>query len=76
MHDSSILLAFSGGLDTSFCIPWLKENYNKDVITATIDTGDLNDDARNALKEKSMALGAKDHILIDARNDLMTPLNI
>lgn len=69
MHDSSILLAFSGGLDTSFCVPWLKENYNKDIITATIDTGGLDDDARNALKEKSMALGAKDHILIDARNN-------
>ena len=28
-----ILLAFSGGLDTSFCVPWLKETYGRPVIT-------------------------------------------
>ena len=31
---SPIILAFSGGLDTSFCVPWLKEQYNREVITA------------------------------------------
>ena len=36
---SPIILAFSGGLDTSFCVPWLKENYERDVITVCVDTG-------------------------------------
>ena len=38
---SPIILAFSGGLDTSFCVPWLKENYNREVITACVDTGGI-----------------------------------
>ena len=36
-----ILLAFSGGLDTSFCVPWLKETYGRPVITVTVDTGGI-----------------------------------
>ena len=42
---SPIILAFSGGLDTSFCVPWLKENYGRDVITACVDTGGIDADA-------------------------------
>jgi argininosuccinate synthase len=37
--DSPILLAFSGGLDTSFCVPWLAETYGRPVVTLTVDTG-------------------------------------
>ncbi|MDI6884427.1 MAG: argininosuccinate synthase, partial [Hadesarchaea archaeon] len=36
-----VVLAFSGGLDTSFCTLYLKEEKKFDVITATIDTGGL-----------------------------------
>ena len=36
-----ILLAFSGGLDTSFCVPWLKDTYGRPVITVTVDTGGI-----------------------------------
>ena len=38
MSDKNIVLAFSGGLDTSFCVPWLKEQ-GYQVITAFVDTG-------------------------------------
>ncbi len=62
-----IVLAFSGGLDTSYCVPWLKEQYSTDVITVTVDTGGLDDDARRELERKSNALGAKKHILVDGR---------
>jgi argininosuccinate synthase len=62
-----IVLAFSGGLDTSFCIPWLKEHHGADVITVTVDTGGLDDAARRGLEERSKRLGAKDHVLVDAR---------
>lgn len=34
-----IVLAFSGGLDTSFCIPWLAESLGRPVMTVTVDTG-------------------------------------
>ena len=48
-----IVLAFSGGLDTSFCIPWLAETLGRPVVTVTVDTGGLDaaaaEDARPAL---------------------------
>ncbi len=64
---SPIILAFSGGLDTSFCVPWLKENYGRDVITATVDTGGIDADAAKALEERALALGAVEHVLIDCK---------
>jgi argininosuccinate synthase len=66
---SPIILAFSGGLDTSFCVPWLKENYGRDVITACIDTGGIDADAAVALEQRSRALGAIEHLLIDAKQE-------
>lgn len=62
-----IVLAFSGGLDTSFCIPWLKETYQRPVITATVDTGGIDAEAAHKLEERSLGLGASEHIIVDAR---------
>jgi argininosuccinate synthase len=66
---SPIILAFSGGLDTSFCVPWLKENYGRDVVTACVDTGGIDADAAKRLEERSKALGAVEHVLIDAKQE-------
>ena len=66
---SAIILAFSGGLDTSFCVPWLKETYGREVVTATVDTGGIDASAARDLEERSKALGASEHVLIDARQD-------
>ena len=66
---SPIILAFSGGLDTSFCVPWLRETYGRDVITATVDTGGIDAEAATALEERAMALGAIEHVLIDCKQD-------
>jgi argininosuccinate synthase len=63
-----ILLAFSGGLDTSFCIPWLKDTYQRPVITVTVDTGGIDAAAGQSLVERSAKLGAIEHHLIDARD--------
>ncbi len=46
-----VLLAFSGGLDTSCCVPWLKEQTGREVVTVTIDTGGIDDEAATALAE-------------------------
>jgi argininosuccinate synthase len=62
-----ILLAFSGGLDTSFCVPWLEETYGRPVITVTVDTGGIDAAAAAALAERSARLGAVRHRLVDAR---------
>ena len=65
--DAPVILAFSGGLDTSFCVPWLKETYRRDVITATINTGGIDDERAAVLRQRALALGAVEHILIDGR---------
>jgi argininosuccinate synthase len=66
--DEPILLAFSGGLDTSFCVPWLKDTYRRPVITVCVDTGGIDAAAARSLEERSRALGAIEHHLIDARS--------
>src|ERR1700724_2601021 len=63
-----ILLAFSGGLDTSFCVPWLKDTYQRPVITVTVDTGGIDAQAAKSLAERSAQLGAIEHRLIDAKS--------
>jgi argininosuccinate synthase len=64
-----ILLAYSGGLDTSFLVPWLAESYGRPIITVTVDTGGIDAAAARGLAERSRALGAVEHHQIDARSD-------
>ena len=64
-----IVLAYSGGLDTSFLVPWVAENYGRPIITVTVDTGGLDDAARRTLAERAEALGAVEHHIVDARAD-------
>ena len=40
-NKTPIVLAYSGGLDTSFLVPWLKDNYGRPVITVTVDTSKI-----------------------------------
>ncbi len=62
-----ILLAFSGGLDTSFCVPWLAERYGRPIVTLTVNTGGIDAEAATVLAERSQTLGAVAHHLVDAR---------
>lgn len=62
-----IVLAYSGGLDTSFLVPWLKEEYRRPIITVTVDTGGIDAAAAKTLHERALALGASEHHQIDAR---------
>ena len=64
-----IVLAYSGGLDTSFLVPWLKENYQRPIITVTVDTGGIDAAAAKTLHERALALGAVEHHQVDARAD-------
>src|SRR5215218_6653731 len=64
-----IVLAFSGGLDTSFSIPWLAETLGRPVVTVTVDTGGLDAAAAEDLAQRSRVLGAVDHLRIDAWQD-------
>lgn len=59
-----VVLAYSGGLDTSVLIAMLREKYNAQVIAVTINLGQHEDLA--AIKEKARAIGAVDSLMIDA----------
>lgn len=66
---SPIVLAFSGGLDTSFCVPWLRERYARPIVTVTVDTGGLNATTRRDLARRSHELGAVRHLLREAKGE-------
>ncbi|MEK7698984.1 MAG: argininosuccinate synthase domain-containing protein, partial [Planctomycetota bacterium] len=61
----TVVLAYSGGLDTSVAIKWIPEKYNMDVITVTIDLGAVKN--LDAIREKALKIGAKKAIVIDAK---------
>ena len=66
-----VVLAYSGGLDTSVCIPMMKEEYGFDhVITVTADVGQPADDIRQA-EERAAALGTE-HYTFDAKEEFVT----
>lgn len=60
-----VVLAFSGGLDTSFCVLYLKEQ-GYDVITAVINTGGFSESKLKEIEEKSKELGSINHYTVDA----------
>jgi argininosuccinate synthase len=60
-----VVLAYSGGLDTSVAIPWLKEAYGMDVVTLTADLGDGR--PAEGVKEKALKTGAVGAYVEDAR---------
>jgi argininosuccinate synthase len=59
-----IVLAFSGGLDTSFCVPWLRER-GWSVHTVFVDTGGVDADERARIERRALELGAASHVSID-----------
>jgi argininosuccinate synthase len=69
LRDEPIVVAYSGGLDTSFLVPWIRELYGRPVITVTVDTGGVDAQAARTLEARAYALGAVQHHLIDARAD-------
>jgi argininosuccinate synthase len=64
-----IVLAYSGGLDTSFLVPWIAAHEHRPVITVTVDTGGIDAAAARTLAERARALGAIAHHQVDARAD-------
>ncbi len=67
MSKEKIILAYSGGLDTTVIIPWLKENYDYDVIAVCINLGQ-NDDW-DVIKKRALDTGAIECYVVDAREE-------
>jgi argininosuccinate synthase len=64
MESKDVVLAFSGGLDTSFCIPWLRER-GLDVHTVFADTGGVDAGERDWIERRARELGAATHVTVD-----------
>ena len=74
MANDKIVLAYSGGLDTSVAVPWLKENYGAEVVTLTIDLGMVD---LETIRQRALQVGASKALTVDGRevlvNDFLYP---
>ena len=66
----TVVLAYSGGLDTSVLLKWLQQRYNVYVITVTLDVGQQED--LKAIEEKAKSLGVLKHYSIDGKREFVT----
>lgn len=64
-----VLLAFSGGLDTSFCAMYLDKDKGYEVHTAVANTGGFSDKELKSIEEKAYRLGAKTHVTLDVTQE-------
>ncbi len=67
--NKKMVLAFSGGLDTSFCVKYLKEEKGFEVYTAIANTGGFSGDELKVIEDRAYRLGAKKHVTIDVTNE-------
>ena len=64
-----VVLAYSGGLDTSYCVKYLSEEMGLEVYTALANTGGFSEAELKAVEEKAYALGAKKHVNLDVTGE-------
>jgi argininosuccinate synthase len=64
-----VVLAYSGGLDTSVAIGWLKETYKMEVVTLTVDIGNVTD--LSAIRQKALNVGARKALVVDAKESFI-----
>ena len=70
MTIKKVVVAYSGGLDTSIILRWVKEHYGSEVIACAIDVGQASE--TKGLKEKALKTGASKAYIIDARKEFVT----
>ena len=64
-----VVLAYSGGLDTSYCVKYLSEELSLEVYTALANTGGFTEAELKTVEKKAYALGAKEHVNLDVTED-------
>lgn len=70
MNVKKVALAYSGGLDTSIIIPWLKENYGCEVVAVAVDVGQKDDGEK--VKAKALQSGASEAYYLDVQEEFVT----
>ena len=68
MAKPKIVLAYSGGLDTTVAVPWLQEKYDADIITLTIDLGMVD---LESIRQRALSIGAVEALTVDGRDTLV-----
>lgn len=68
-----VVLAYSGGLDTSAIVPWLKENYGCEVVAFAADVGQ-GDEELEGLEEKAIASGASECHIVDLKDEFVSDI--
>lgn len=69
MDKKKVVLAFSGGLDTSFAVKYLSEDLGYEVHTAIANTGGFSADELKSIEERALKLGAKTHATLDVTKE-------
>jgi len=70
MSNKKIVVAFSGGLDTTYCAAWLRETTDAEIVTVTIDTGGFDSSELAGIAERSEVAGAHRHITVDGTSEV------
>jgi argininosuccinate synthase len=65
MKNNKVVLAFSGGLDTSYCVKYLKNEKGLEIYSAIVNTGGFSNDELKEIEEKAFNLGVKHHVALE-----------
>jgi argininosuccinate synthase len=65
MSKNKVVLAFSGGLDTSYCVKYLSEDKGMEVYSAIVNTGGFSKDELQEIEKRAYSLGVKKHVTLD-----------
>ena len=68
MPENKIVLAYSGGLDTTVAVSWLKEKYGAEIVTLTIDLGMVD---LETIRQRALRVGAAKALTVDAKETLV-----
>lgn len=64
-----VVLAFSGGLDTSYCATYLSNESGYEVYAVTVNTGGFNEEEKSQLEKRALDLGVKEYVFLDKTNE-------
>lgn len=65
MENKKVILAFSGGLDTTYCVKYLTDELGLEVYSAVVNTGGFSEEELEDIKTKALELGVKEHTTLD-----------
>ena len=66
---SRVVLAYSGGLDTSVAVKWITQEWGAEVVALAVDVGQSADDDWETVRQRALAAGAVEAVVIDARSE-------